>query len=169
MKLYYFPLSTYSQKTLIAFYEKQVKFTPEIVDLQSDQCRNEYRKLYPLGKVPLLIRDDGWMIPESSIIIEYLDTQFTTGTRLIPDDRELARQVRFRDRTADLYLNESVVTLVFEGWKPEGERNHDAIAKARLRVGVMYDFMDKDLAHKKWAAGDFFSMADCISSSTGNA
>ena len=161
MKLYYFPLSTYSQKVLIALYEKEVDFTPQLVDLQSDAGRNEYRKIYPLGKVPLLVREDGWKIPESSIIIEYLDTHFDTGTRLLPTDAEDARQVRFRDRMLDLYLNDSVVTLWFESWKPAGEQDQAAIEKSRFRVGVMYEFMAKDLAQKEWIAGDSFSMADC--------
>ena len=31
MKLYYNPISTYSQKTLLAFYEKGLEFEPNIV------------------------------------------------------------------------------------------------------------------------------------------
>ena len=69
MKLYYFPLSTYLQKALMAFYEKDVSFSPQLVDLRDETKREEYRKIYPLGKIPLLIRDDGWTIPESTIII----------------------------------------------------------------------------------------------------
>jgi len=34
MKLYYNPLSSYSQKTVMAFHEKGVKFTPEIVKFE---------------------------------------------------------------------------------------------------------------------------------------
>lgn len=49
---------------LIALYEKEVDFTLQLVDLQSDTGRNESRKIYPLGKVPLLVREDGWKIPE---------------------------------------------------------------------------------------------------------
>ena len=75
MKLHYFPLSTYSQKALIALYEKKVAFTPEIVDLQDPAARAAYRDIYPLGKVPLLTRDEGRMIPESTIIIELLETR----------------------------------------------------------------------------------------------
>lgn len=96
-----------------------------------------------------------------SIIIEYLDTHFDTGTRLIPTDAEDARQVRFRDRMLDLYLNDSVVTLLFESWNPVGEQDQAAIEKSRFRVGVMYKFVAKDLAQKEWIAGDSFSMADC--------
>ena len=35
------------------------------------------------------------MVPESSIIIEYIDRHCPGGTKLIPDDPDLSRQVRF--------------------------------------------------------------------------
>src|SRR5688572_18129698 len=100
MKLYYYPLSRYSQKVLLALYEKQVAFTPIVLYPGNPDERAELRKLTPLGKVPLLVLDDGWKIPESTIIIEYLDAH-AKGARLIPEDRDLARQTRFHDRIAD--------------------------------------------------------------------
>jgi glutathione S-transferase len=161
MKLYYSPLSTYSQKALMAFYEKNVSFDPQLVDLLDEKKREEYRKVYPLGKIPLLIREDGWTIPESTIIIEYLEDNFDTGTRLIPKDAESARRARFFDRMYDLYLNESIVTLLFESWKPEAKRNREAVEKARFRAGVMYDYMDQHLGTGPWNMGEDFTMADC--------
>jgi glutathione S-transferase len=161
MKLYYFPVSTFSQKALIALYEKGIKFTPEIVDFLSPEGKAAYKKVYPLGKVPLLVRDDGGFIPESSIIIEYLDTQFDAGPRLIPEDKELARRTRFYDRQFDLYVNEPTVTLFFDGRKPEAERNPAAAATARERLDLMFTMFDKHFEKHTWALGDTFTMADC--------
>ena len=161
MKFYYFPLSTYSQKALIALHEKNIPFKPEIVNLFEDAARAEYRKVYPMGKVPLLMLDDGHLIPESSIIIEYLDSHFDSGPRLIPSDPDESRRTRFKDRMQDQYLNESIITLVFESWKPESERSQEAIERARFRAGVIYDFMEKDLADKRWLMGSNFTLADC--------
>ncbi len=161
MKLYYFPLSTYAQKVLIALYEKNIEFASELVDLRDDQQRAEYRKLYPLGKVPLLVLNDGHMIPESTIIIEYLDNLDPDVRRLIPEDAVRGRQTRFHDRMYDLYLNESVANLIFEGWKPEAKRNQKLIDNANFRIGVMYDYMSKQLADRTWTMGDQFTLADC--------
>ncbi|GMQ96224.1 MAG: hypothetical protein BMS9Abin14_750 [Gammaproteobacteria bacterium] len=58
MKLYYRPISTYAQKAQIAFYEKSVAFTPELVNLMDEAARAAYRKIYPLGKVPLPVLDE---------------------------------------------------------------------------------------------------------------
>jgi glutathione S-transferase len=158
MKLYYHPRSTYSQKTLLAFYEKDVPFTPVIVGPRDA----ELAKLSPLGKIPVLVLDDGWKIPESSIIIEYLDTKFTSGPRLIPQDPDLARQTRFHDRLGDLYVNNSMTTILFDGQKPEAERDPGAVAAARQRLDTLFTGFDDHLSKgRTWIMGDSFTMADC--------
>ncbi len=161
MKLYQFPISTYSQKVLIALAEKGIECETEEVMLLDEAQRAAYREIYPLGKIPLLVLDDGHMIPESSIIVEYLDTHFDGGTKLIPDDPDESRKVRFKDRMLDLYLNEPVATLVFQSWKPEAERDPERIERALETLAVMYRFMDGDLADKTWIHGDAFTLADC--------
>lgn len=162
MKLYIHPRSPYAHKTMIAFHEKQVAYTPVRVDLGDATARAEYQKLTPLGKVPLLVCDDGRRIPESSIIIEYLDTHHDTGTRLIPEDRDLARQTRFHDRLADLYVNEPVSRIFFDGQKPEERRDPDGVAAARQRLDSLFAAFDDHLANgRTWIMGDPFTMADC--------
>lgn len=162
MKLHYFPLSTYSQKALIALHEKEIPFTAEIVDFLTPEGRAAYKQIYALGKVPLLVLDDGHLIPESSIIIEYLDTHFDTGPRLIPADKDLARQTRFVDRVLDLYVNDTFQTIFFDGRKPEAERSPSAVEQARGRMKVAYEFLNKHLEKTgPWAMGDGFTMADC--------
>src|SRR5262245_33415841 len=129
MKLHYFPLSTYSQKALIALHEKGVAFEPTFTNLTTQEGRDAYRKVYPLGKVPLLELAGGHIIPEATIIIEYIDTHFD-GPRLIPADTELARRTRFLDRVADNYVNDPFRTIFFDTRKPEAEREPKRVASA---------------------------------------
>ena len=161
MMFYQFPISTYSQKVLIALAEKGIECATEEVMLFDADQRAAYREIYPLGKIPLLVLDDGHMIPESSIIVEYLDTHFDGGTRLIPADPDEAREVRFQDRMLDLYLNEPVTTLLFQSWKPEDERDPERIERARETLAAIYRFMNGNLAKNTWSNGDAFTMADC--------
>jgi glutathione S-transferase len=160
MKLYYNPLSTYSQKTLIAFYEKGVKFEPQLVNLMSPEGKAAYEKINPIGKVPFLKPSEDWQVPESTSIIEYLEDKFPGTPRLIPDEREAARQVRFMDRMSDLYYNEPVVELLFQklGFRPQDE---EKAARARKYVAITYGYWDKALASRTWLCGQNFSMADC--------
>jgi glutathione S-transferase len=161
MKLYYNPLSTYSQKVMIAFHEKGIAYQPEIVDLMSPEGRTAYEKVNPIGKVPFLKPSEDWMVPESTSIIEYLEDKFPNSPRLIPAaGGEAARQVRFMDRMADLYLNDPVVELLFQkfGFRKQDE---ERAAKARKYIGISYEAFNKRLGTQSWICGENFSMADC--------
>lgn len=148
MQLYYHFRSPYSHKVMIALAEKRAPFEPIMTRPDDEQ----FAKLTPIRKVPLLVLDDGWKIPESTIIIEYLDTHFSSGTRLIPEDRDQARQTRFHDRLADLYVTEPLMTLLFK----RGD-----IEAARARIDAMLTGFDAHLAKRTWIMGDAFTMADC--------
>jgi len=157
--LYYHPLSAYSQKVLIAIYEKGAHFTPKIVNLSNDAERASYRKLYPMGKLPLIVLNHGPLIPESSIIIEYLDS--LGGKRMISKDPDVARKTRFKDRLFDFYLTESVASLFKESRKPPEEQDTAKIETAQYRVRAVYDFIEFELGQQTWANGEEFAMSDC--------
>lgn len=159
MKLYFHPISSYSQKALIALYEKGLEFEPHIVPLFDPNAKAEYLKVYPMGKVPALVLDDGHLIPESSIIIEYLDS--IAGPPLIFGDAEQRRKIRFKDRMFDMYVDDPVVTLSFQSMKPEDQQDPERIEKAKFQLKTMYGFMEEEFGRKAFANGDTFGMADC--------
>jgi glutathione S-transferase len=159
MKLYYNPLSSYSQKAMIAFYEKGVAFDPIVVNLMTPEGIAEYASVYPLKKIPMLKVNDDRMVPESSTIIEYLQDEHPQGTQLIPQGVAEARQVRMMDRMCDLYLNDPVVSLLFNrlGFR---QLNEADIAKSSGYISHTLEQLDKRLGTQDWLCGDF-SMADC--------
>ena len=57
LKLYFHPLSSYSQKVLIALYENDTQFKPHIVDFADAASTAEFKKIWPIGKFPVL-RDE---------------------------------------------------------------------------------------------------------------
>ncbi len=160
MKLYYNPLSTYSQKVLLAFHETGIEFEPEVLNMFDEQVRADFRKIYPIGKIPLLILENGHPIPESTIIIEYLNS-VSEGVKLIPDDPTEARKTRFLDRMYDLYLNNPIGTKFFELRKPQDEQNPKVLAEADEKINIMYDNMENNFSDKTWNRGERFTMADC--------
>lgn len=160
MKLYYNPLSNYSQKVLMGFHEKGITYTPEIVSLMDPVARAAYAKINPLGKVPMLELADGYKIPESTIILEWAE-QHQRGTKLIPDDPDLARRTRFHDRLADLYLANPMGTLFFDGRKPPEAREPKRVADAHVTLDMMYRGLDMMLEKSSWIVGEHFTMADC--------
>ena len=74
LRVYYHPLSTYSQRVRIALLEKNIPAELVEVDLQGRaQLRPEYLAKNPYGRVPA-IEEDGWVLYESTAILEYLET-----------------------------------------------------------------------------------------------
>ncbi len=163
LKLYYHPLSSFCQKVLIAFYENDTPFEPVIVDLMDATSSAEFRKIWPIGKFPVL-RDEakGLTIPESSIIIEYLDRHFPGRTRLVPEDDDKARHMRFRDRFFDLNLNTPMQKIVTDKLRPEGHGDAYGVKEAHGLIGRALGLLEEDMAEgKAWAMGEDFTMADC--------
>jgi glutathione S-transferase len=160
MKLYYFPVSPYSQKAWIALEEKGAKYELELVDLGNAEARAAYEKVNRLGKVPFL-RDEArdWVVPESSIIIEYLD-RHATGAPLIPADPDLARQARFFDRLFDLYITEQALKIFFDGRRPADKRDPFGVEQAQKRLDKTYALVDDHVAKRRWMLGDTFTIAD---------
>jgi glutathione S-transferase len=165
LKLYFHPLSSFCWKALIALYENDTPFTPVSVDLSNETERAALLKLWPVGKFPVL-RDDAAdrTVPESSIIIEYLDTQYPGGTRFIPADPKLALQTRLRDRFYDLYVHLPMQKIVGDRFRPEGGKDPHGVEEARARLRSSYGMIDKEVAARTWAMGDAFSIADCAAS-----
>ena len=161
MKLYVLPISSYAQKTLMAFYEMRVAFERVIVNVLDPVESATFRTLTPLGKNPLLELSDGRRMVESSIIIEHVDRHVNTGLRLIPDDPTAALDVRLRDRFADLYFNAPMSKLAQDPRLPEGEKDPRGVRLAMATLDTMFAMADGDLANREWIAGDAFSMADC--------
>jgi glutathione S-transferase len=162
LTLYFHPLSSFCHKTLIALYENETPFNPHIVDLGNETSRNEFLKIWPVGKFPVLKDETGdRTVPESSIIIEYLDQQYPGKTRFIPTDPALARQMRMRDRFYDLYVQVPMQKIVGDRIRPTDKKDPYGAEQARAQLKTALDMVEQDMATKTWAMGDAFTMADC--------
>ncbi len=162
LRLMFHPLSSFCHKVLIALYENDTPFTPQIVNLMDEGERTAFRKLWPIGKFPLL-RDEArdWTVNESSIIIEYLDQHFPGKTRFIPADPELARQMRFRDRFFDLYIHMQMQKIVGDRLRPADKKDPHGVEDARTTLQTALGMVDQAMTTRTWATGDSFTMADC--------
>jgi glutathione S-transferase len=162
LTLYFHPLSSFCQKVLIAFYENDTPFEPHIVDLADDAARAAFLKIWPVGKFPVL-RDEAAdrTIPESSIIIEYLDRHYPGRAALVPADADLAWQTRLRDRFYDLSVNVPMQKVVTDRLRPPGRNDAFGVAQAKAQLQTALGMIDRDMATRTWAMGDVFGMADC--------
>ena len=156
------PLSSFCQKVLIALYENDIPFNGEIADVVSAEGRAAFVKIWPIVKFPVL-RDQaaGRIVPESSIIIEYLQHHAPCKAALVPADPDRAHEVRLWDRFFDLHVNVPMQKVMSDRRRPEGNRDPLGVTEARDALVTAYGVLDTALSGKRWAAGEEFSMADC--------
>jgi len=162
LTLYLHPLSSYCHKVLIALYENDTVFTPVSVNLGDPAERAALLKLWPIGKFPVLhdaARDR--IVPESSIIIDYLDQHFPGRTRFVPEQGDAARDTRFWDRFYDLHIHNHMQKIVGDRLRPPDAKDPHGVADARARIDIAYGVIDAEMADRTWATGETFSLADC--------
>jgi len=157
LTLYYHPLASFCHKVLIALYENGTEFEKKLINLADEADRAELRAIWPIGKFPV-IRDHTRRrdLPESTVIIEYLDRYFAGERPLIPSDWEGALQVRLWDRFFDNYVQLPMQRIVADGRGAKGD-----VAKERTTLKTAYDMLDEHMASRTWVASPAFSMADC--------
>ena len=103
LTLYDAPRCPYCARARIVLAEKDIPYEPVVIDL-SDRPAWIYEK-NPSGKVPVL-EEDGWVLPESAVIAEYLEERFPERALLPldPAERAVARLLVFRfDDFSDPY------------------------------------------------------------------
>ena len=165
MKLYYAPASSYSQRVLIALYEKGLDFTPIEVNLFDTESRNEYLQINRFGKIPTLITDDGEVILEASIQIEYLDS-YQKDIPLIPQDVNANLEMRMLERIVDVYINGGREALFKDSQRSPNERGKKEVVKAKRLLESACILLDEKLANRTWLVRDAFTLADCSAAPT---
>jgi glutathione S-transferase len=133
-----------------------------LVDLGNAAERAALLELWPIGKFPVL-RDDArnQIVPESTIIIEYLDRHYPGRTQFIPADADRARETRLRDRFFDLYVHEPMQKIVGDRLRPQDKKDPHGVGEAQARLNTSYRMLDQEMATRTWATGEAFSLADC--------
>jgi glutathione S-transferase len=162
LTLHYHPLSSFCWKALIALYENDTPFTPQLVNFGDPAQAAAFKQLWPVGKFPVL-RDErsNLTVPESTVIIEYLDRHYPGRTRFLSDDPDSAHQIRLTDRIYDLHLHMHMQKVVGDRLRPEAKRDPHGVEDAKTRMRTTLDMVDRDMQGKTWAVGENFTMADC--------
>jgi glutathione S-transferase len=160
LKLYYHPLSSFCWKATIALYENDTPFEKIVVNLQEEASRQAFLDIWPVGQFPV-IKDEtrDRLVPESSIIIEYLDDHYPGHTRFIPEDMDKAREVRMRDRFFDMHVQVPMQHIMDDRWRKEEDKDRIGVGKMRRRIATALDMIE-DSTGPNWAMGDAFTMAD---------
>ena len=101
-------------------YVRRVAVTARFLEIPFDhnplsifQGYDEFRSVNPLVKVPTLVSDDGEMLVDSTLIIDFLESISTNGKILVPDKAE-NRIKTLRIIGVTLVAMEKVVGIIYE-------------------------------------------------------
>lgn len=156
------PLASFCHKVLIALHETGTPFQTQIVDFADPRSAATLLDKWPVGKIPVLHDGEtGQTIPETSIIIEYLQLRYPGTVRLLPDDAEQSLQVRLWDRFFDLYVSVPMQKIVTDRIRPGGSGDALGVAEARAMLDQAYAMIEAHMRGQAWAVGNSFTMADC--------
>lgn len=162
LTLYHHPLASFCHKVLIALYENGTPFDSVVVDLGDRDASADFFEFWPIGKIPVLRDDrDQQTLPETSIIIEYLDRHYPGAHALLPRDEALRLETRLWDRFFDLYVQTPMQKIVIDRLRADGEKDPRGVEEAHATLRTAYAMLERRMADGTWAVGDGFSMADC--------
>jgi glutathione S-transferase len=156
MKLLYSLASPYARKVRVVAAEKRIEIEMVVVVLSEPDCPvNDHN---PLGKIPVLVLDDGESLFDSRVIVEYLDNR-TPLAHLIPQDHSLKIWVRRWEALADGVCDAAVAALM-ESRRPENLQDAAVITKQLGKVQRGLKALSDDLGDSKWCVNETFSLAD---------
>ncbi len=156
MKLYNSDLSPFSARCRLMLYAKGIEV--ELIDPFTQLDPDAFKALTPLAKVPTLELDDGWVLPESETICEYLEQVYPEPSLLPADPKERA-MVRLLGRLGDLYLL-APLSVLFGNIDP-GVRDAEKVDRAFEELETALGWVNHYLDGSAHAVGGRMSLADC--------
>lgn len=149
MKLVGSTLSPYAMRVVLAARFKGIDLP--VVEPEGGPRSAAHLALSPIGKIPVLV-DGEVVLPESEVILEYLEDRFPTPT-LFPGDAAGRANVRLMARLMDAYSAPS--------FGPFLAGDPEAIRVATERIETALGYIDHFRTGGAFASGEAFSAADC--------
>ncbi len=118
----------------------------------------EYLAINPAGRIPVLELESGYLLPESEIILEYIEDLYPDPS-LRPKDLEMRARARVLARIADFHVAEHMRPLF--GQLSATERDLTLIKTSFAAIGDGLNYLNVQLRPGPWAVGTKMSTADC--------
>ena len=156
MKLVGSLTSPYVRKVRVVLAEKRIGYNFDVdIPWNAGSHVPDYN---PLGKVPVLIMDDGAALFDSRVIVEYLDSAYPVS-RLIPESNRDRIMVKRWEALAD-GISDAAATIFLERKRPDTLQNLEWITRQQKKVTLGLEAAARELCDKKWCEGNAYSLAD---------
>ena len=160
LRLHSHPLSTFARRVRIALLEKKIPHELVTVDMAAKQHKSpEYLALNPYGRVPTL-EEDGFVVWESTAILEYLELT-RPDPPLVPADPRGRALLEMHVKLCDLELARNTSTIIFpKRFLPKERWDEKAMAQAKVTIEKHLGIVEAQLGAKQWMVGDRYSMVE---------
>lgn len=156
MKLLASKTSPYARKVRIAFAEKKCEYTLLEQDpWDADSVVSEHN---PLGKVPVLVLEDGTNLFDSRVIVEYIDL-ISPVSRLIPEPTRQRILVKRWEALGD-GLMDAAVGARLESLRPKRQQSPVNLERQLGKMRAAVTVMARDLGDRIWCNSEAYSLAD---------
>ena len=119
MRLYFLPHSPFVRKVVVVAFELGLTELSK-VDVHPFEPDSELLRVNPIGKAPVLERDDGSMLYDSTVICQYLNMMYEGS--LFPADGEQLWSCLKLNSLGD-GLAQAATWNIRERYRPDGERS----------------------------------------------
>jgi glutathione S-transferase len=149
--------SPYARKVRIVAEEKLIPH--DIITASPSDPNSGVQAANPLGKIPVLVCDDGSSLYDSSVIVEYFDG-VGAGEKLIPEVFADRIQVKRWEALSD-GIADATVEIVHDQRMPASEQRGEALyTKQKKKIDNGLAMMEKDLGSRQFCHGNSFTLAD---------
>ncbi|HSF47672.1 MAG TPA: glutathione S-transferase N-terminal domain-containing protein [Burkholderiales bacterium] len=156
MKLIGSTTSPYVRKVRVVMAEKRIDYDFEVdIPWNADSRVPQHN---PLGKVPVLLLDDGLVLFDSRVIVEYLD-HVSPVNKLIPETNRQRIQVKRWEALAD-GVCDAASTVFLERKRDSARQSKDWMDRQLKKVDSALKFAAQDLGEKNWCAAEGYSLGD---------
>jgi glutathione S-transferase len=155
-------LSPFVRKVRIALKEKGIAY--DLDPVIPFNVSEEFKKMSPLGKIPVYSPRPGVDIPDSSVIIAYLE-RTKPEPALYPKNAEEMARALFFEEYADSAVVAAAGTVFFQRFvspRMMGQPTDEAAVKDALenKLPPLLTWLDAQAAGREFLVGKAFSVAD---------
>jgi glutathione S-transferase len=162
LKLYYHPESTFARRVRLALLEKGIPHELVYVDMAApvrEHRQPPYLALNPYSRVPA-IEDDGFVLYESTAILNYLEATHPHPP-LVPADPRGRALVDMHMKLCDLQMARQAGVIIFpKRFLPKARWDEQVIAQAKNEIDKHLFIVERQLDDKEWLVADRYSLVE---------
>lgn len=159
MKIYGVNLSPFYERAMMLLDHKGQMDIVEPSGVPGGNMKTpEHFAMNPFGKIPMMELDDGTILLESQIIVEYLDS-VSEGAAIVPDCPKARAKATLIARLVDMYLWPEMWAIINHYfWK----RPDEAGVKRAVETGIptALDALERYIGEGGFAVGNNWTYAD---------